>query len=69
MNTLTSKITLATFAASALATLTIGLAAPAIAAPSGTNDDTVSTVSTVENYYNYPVTGQTAFGTYQNDNA
>lgn len=66
MTTFTSKLTFATLAASALATLTIGLAAPAFAAPSGTagNGDTV----TVDTYFQYPMSGQTAYGTYQNDN-
>lgn len=63
-----NKLTIATLAASALATLTIGLAAPALAAPSGVggNDNTVSVFDDGSNM-NYPMTGQTPYGTYQND--
>jgi len=60
-----NKIAFSALAASAFATLTIGLAAPAFAAPSGTaGNDTV----TVDNYFQYPMAGQTPYGTYQNDN-
>ncbi len=59
-----NKITFATLAASALATLTIGLAGPAFAAPSGVsgNNETVTTVDSNA----YPMSGQTPYGTYQN---
>jgi hypothetical protein len=54
--------TFAAIAASVLAAFTIGLAAPAIAAPiTGPSDDQV----TVDNNQ-YPVNGQTPYGTYQN---
>ena len=53
------NITFAGIAASALATLTLGLAAPAVAMPSGNGHDTVSSPA-------YPTTGQTPYGTYQN---
>jgi hypothetical protein len=65
------NITLGTIAASALAALTIGLAAPAIADPSGTGtnpgnngQDTTSSAPA----HNYPTSGQTPYGTYQNPN-
>lgn len=63
-----NKLTIATVAAGALATLAIGLAAPAIAAPSGVggNNNTVSAVDG-NSYSNYPMSGQTPYGTYQND--
>ena len=54
------NVTFAALAASALAALTIGLAAPAAAIPSGNGQDNNVTVPT------YPTTGQTAYGTYQN---
>lgn len=53
------NVTFATIAASALAALTIGLAAPAVAIPSGNGHDTVTAPA-------YPTTGQTPYGTYQN---
>jgi hypothetical protein len=64
------NLTFATIAASALAALTIGLAAPAVADPSGagTNpgngQDTVSTVPA----NGYPTSGRTPYGSYQNPN-
>jgi hypothetical protein len=64
------KVSFATIAASALAALTIGLAAPAIADPSDTDNgpvggnDTVSTSQT----NGYPTSGRTPYGTYQNPN-
>ena len=57
------KITFTTIAASALATLAIGLAAPALAAPTGVDNHQ----TTVSDYNHYPMTGQTPYGTYQND--
>jgi hypothetical protein len=57
--TMKKNVTFAAMAASALAALTIGLAAPAAAMPSGNGQDTVTAPS-------YPTTGQTAYGTYQN---
>jgi hypothetical protein len=54
------NVTFAALAASALAALTIGLAAPAAAIPSGNGQDNNVTAPT------YPTTGQTAYGTYQN---
>lgn len=59
-----NKLTFATLAANALATLTIGLAAPAFAAPSGV-DDHHDTVSTSDGYFKYPMGDQTPYGTYQ----
>jgi len=53
------NVTFAAVVASALAALTIGLAAPAAAIPSGNGQDNVTTPT-------YPITGQTAYGTYQN---
>jgi hypothetical protein len=53
------NVTFAAVVASGLAALTIGLAAPAAAIPSGNGQDNVSTPA-------YPITGQTAYGTYQN---
>jgi hypothetical protein len=54
--------TFAAIAASVMAAFTIGLAAPAVAAPiTGPGDDQV----TVDNSQ-YPVNGQTPYGTYQN---
>jgi len=53
------KMTFAGIAASALAAVTIGLAAPAVAVPSGNGDDGIGTPA-------YPTTGQTPYGTYQN---
>jgi hypothetical protein len=53
------NVTFAAVVASALAALTIGLAAPAAAIPSGNGQGNVSTPA-------YPITGQTAYGTYQN---
>ena len=63
-----TKITIATLAASALSTLAIGLAAPALAAPSGVGGDN-NNVSVADNgsTMTYPMTGQTPYGTYQND--
>jgi hypothetical protein len=64
------NMTFATIAASALAALTIGLAAPAVADPSGTGtnpgngQDTVSTVPG----NGYPTTGKNQYGGYQNPN-
>jgi hypothetical protein len=54
------KLTFATIAASGLAAMTIGLAAPAVAAPSGSGSSH-ATVSMV------PTGDQTPYGTYQND--
>lgn len=53
------NITFAGIAASALAAVTIGLAAPAFAIPSGNGQDGFSTPA-------YPTTGQTPYGSYQN---
>ena len=53
------NVTFAAIAASGLAALTIGLAAPAVAKPSGNGQDTATGPT-------YPTTGQTAYGTYQN---
>jgi hypothetical protein len=53
------NVTFAAVAASALAALTIGLAAPAAAIPSGNGQNTITTPA-------YPTTGQTPYGTYQN---
>jgi hypothetical protein len=53
--------TFAAIAASALAAVTIGLAAPAVAIPSGNSQETTFTVNPP-----YPVNGQTPYGTYQN---
>jgi hypothetical protein len=54
------KLTFATIAASGLAAVTIGLAAPAVAAPSGSGSshDTISI---------QPTSGETPYGTYQNE--
>lgn len=57
-----NHVTFATIAASALAALTIGLAAPAIANPSGSNNG--PDIVNVEG--GYPASGQTPYGTYQN---
>ena len=54
-----TNVTFTALAASALAALTIGLAAPAAAIPSGNGHDNITTPA-------YPTTGQTAYGTYQN---
>ena len=56
------KVTFATIAASALTTLTIGLAAPAFANPSGSNNG--PDIVTVDG--GYPMSSQTPYGTYQN---
>jgi hypothetical protein len=53
------NITFAGIAASALEAITIGLAAPAVAMPSGNGQDGFGTPA-------YPTTGQTPYGTYQN---
>jgi hypothetical protein len=47
------NLTVATIAAGALVAITTGLAAPAIAAPAGSNSDQ-NTVSSVDNYGYYP---------------
>ena len=57
------KFTVTTIAASALATFAIGLAAPALAAPTGVDNNQ----TTVSDYNDYPMSGQTQYGTYQND--
>jgi hypothetical protein len=57
--TMKKNLTFAAMAGSALAALTVGLAAPAAAIPSGNGQDTVTAPA-------YPTTGQTAYGTYQN---
>jgi hypothetical protein len=56
---MTKNMTFATIAASALAALTIGLAAPVVAMPSGNGQYGVTAPA-------YPTTGQTPYGTYQN---
>ena len=67
------KYTFATIAASALAALSIGLATPAVAAPTGPSDDTGGTsqndnqTNANANYW-WGHTGMTPYGTYQNDN-
>jgi hypothetical protein len=62
------NITFAGIAASALAALTIGLAAPAAATPSGNGHDPVNvTVTAPAPAYPTP-NGQTPYGTYQNPN-
>jgi hypothetical protein len=53
------NVTFAAIAASALAALAIGLAAPATAIPAGNGQDNVTAPA-------YPTTGQTPYGTYQN---
>jgi hypothetical protein len=73
------KNTIATIAASGLAALSIGLAAPAFAAPSGPSDTTGSNGTTVEDGNKATPTdkapgwlgnaGETAYGTYQNQHA
>ncbi len=74
------KNTITTIAATALAALSIGLAAPAIAAPSGPSDTTGSNGSSVQDgNKTAPSTksdswlgtgvGQTDYGTYQNAHA
>jgi hypothetical protein len=55
------NVTYAAIAASALAAVTIGLAAPAVAGPSDNGQDTTFTVNPP-----YPASGQTPYGTYQN---
>ena len=56
------NFSIATIAASALAAFAIGLAAPVVAAPSPVNpNDTMRAID-------YPTSGQTPYGTYQNDN-
>lgn len=70
------KSTVTTIAASALAALSIGLAAPAIAAPSGPSDNSGSNGSTVQGGDKASPTskadawlgqaGETPYGTYQN---
>jgi len=59
------KRTFATIAASAVAAVTIGLAAPAVAAPAGPGSaqDTVSSVDDKD----HSKSGETPYGTYQND--
>ncbi len=56
------NITFAGMAASVLAALTIGLAAPAVAIPSGNGQDGNGGMSAPI----YPTAGQTPYGTYQN---
>jgi hypothetical protein len=73
------KSTITAIAASALAALSIGLAAPAIAAPSGPSDTTGSNGSSVQDGNKTSPTskspawlgnaGETAYGTYQNAHA
>ena len=74
------KNTITTIAASALAALSIGLAAPAFAAPSGPGDDSGSNGSSVDQNGNKAVpnekatpwlgdAGMTPYGTYQNAHA
>ena len=73
------KNTIATIAASGLAALSIGLAAPAIAAPSGPNDTTGNNGTTIENGNKVVPNdqapawlgnaGETPYGTYQNQHA
>jgi len=53
------NITFAGIAASALAAITIGLAAPAVAVPSGNGQDGFGNPV-------YPIANQTPYGTYQN---
>lgn len=70
------KNTIATIAAGALAALSIGLAAPAIAAPSGPSDTTGSNGTTVQDGNKVSPNdkapawlgnaGETPYGTYQN---
>lgn len=66
------KYTFATITASALAALSIGLATPAIAAPTGPDDDTGGTNQTETSPTAradwQPNSGTTPYGTYQNDN-
>lgn len=57
------RFTLTTIAASALATIAIGLAGPALAAPSGVDNHQ----TTVSQNPGYPMGDQTPYGTYQND--
>ena len=62
------KFTFTTIAASALATFAIGLAAPAIAAPSGVDDNNNQTTVSSSDYYAYPKSAHTPYGTYKNNN-
>jgi hypothetical protein len=59
------KYTFTTIAASVLAALSIGLAAPAIAAPSGPYGDPDQTTGSNANSW-WSDAGQTPYGTYQN---
>jgi hypothetical protein len=59
------KSTFTTIAASLLAALSIGLAAPAIAAPSGPNPDPGQTTGSNAGTW-WTNAGQTPYGTYQN---
>ena len=59
------KYTFTTIAASVLAALSIGLAAPAIAAPSGPNGDTNGTTGSNAGSW-WTNAGETPYGTYQN---
>ena len=64
------KHTLTAAVAAGLAALSIGLAAPAIAAPSGPSDDTVGTAQTGSNANAnawWTNSGMTPYGTYQNE--
>lgn len=56
------NVTFAAIAASALAALSIGLATPAVAGPSGSNNG--PDIVTVDG--GYPANSQTPYGTYQN---
>lgn len=61
------KYAVATIAASGLATMAIGIAAPALAAPTGADHSNRTTVGGTT-YSAYPKSGRTPYGTYQNDN-
>jgi hypothetical protein len=59
------KYTFTTIAASVLAALSIGLAAPALAAPSGPNTDPNQTTGNNAGTW-WTNAGQTPYGSYQN---
>ena len=58
----------ATIIGSALAAITIGLAAPAFAAPAGPSDRDHNGHGTSQ-FNGYPQGNQTPYGTYQNDDS
>lgn len=66
---MTTKLTFTTLAAAGLATVALGLASPAFAAPSGVDgnngNDGRGTISAPYGDFDYPMGIQTPYGTYQ----